>query len=159
MLYHGVMKITLFFCVGAVLVKTEQEYVQDLRGFSKVMPKTMLVFTIASLALVGMPPLIGFTSKWNLATAAAADGQWFSMIGMVGLIISAILTAVYLFTVIIPAYTVPVNASLQALSGQRRDPGLCMKIPFAILIAAIIVLSFCSVPLVEWLSGIANGLY
>ena len=159
LLYHGVMKITLFFCVGAVLIKTEQEYVQDLRGFGKVMPNTMLVFTIASLALTGLPPLIGFTSKWNLATAAVADGQWFSLVGMGGLIVSAILTAVYLFTVIIPAFTVPVNASLQALSGQRRDPGLCMKIPFAILIAAIIVLSFCSVPLVEWLSGIANGLY
>lgn len=159
MLYHGVIKITLFFCIGAVLVKTEQEYVQDLRGFYKIMPNTMLVFTIASLALVGIPPLIGFTSKWNLATAAAADGQWFSYIGIAGLIVSAILTAIYLFTVIIPAYAMPVNPSLAALSNERHDPGLCMKIPFAILIVAILILSVYSAPLVEWLTNISNGIY
>ncbi len=34
-----------------------------------------------------------------------------------------------------------------------------MSIPFALLIAAIIILSFCSVNVIEWLSGVANGLY
>lgn len=159
MLFHGVMKITLFFCAGAILVKTEREYIQELRGYSRVMPMTVFVLTIASLALTGLPPLIGFSSKWTLAMAAAADGQWFSLIGMGALIVSAILTAVYLFTVIIPAYTVPVNSSLETLADRKHDPGLCMKIPFIILTAAIIILSFCAVPLTEWLSGVANGLH
>jgi len=159
MLYHGIMKITLFFCVGAVLVRTEQEYVQELRGFSRIMPRTMLVFTIASLALVGVPPLIGFTSKWSLASAAVADGQWFSYIGLGGLIVSAILTSVYLFTIIIPAYAMPVNPPLKSLEETKRDPGLGMSVPFVLLIAAIVVLSFCSADLVELLSGVANGLY
>ncbi len=159
MLFHGVIKITLFFCAGAILVKTEQEYTQDLRGFKNVMPLTLCVFTIAALALVGVPPMPGFASKWNLATAAVADGQWFSYIGMGALIVSAILTAVYLFTVIIPAYMMPVNPSLKELTKAKKDPGLCMKIPFVVLIAAIIVLCFCSVPIVEWLGGVAGGLY
>ena len=159
LLYHGIMKITLFFCAGAILVRTEQEYVQDLRGFNKVMPGTVRTFTIAALALVGVPPLIGFTSKWNLATAGVADGQWFSWLGVAALIISAVLTAIYLFTVMIPAYTVAPNKHVEHMADGKRDPGLCMKIPFVVLTAAIIVLSFCSVPLVEWLSGIANGLY
>lgn len=158
LLFHGVMKITLFFCAGAILIKTEQEYNQELRGFAKIMPKTVCVFTIASLALVGVPPLIGFTSKWNLATAAVADGQWFSYIGMGALIVSAILTAVYLFTVIIPAYTMPLNEPLTALADERRDPGMCMKLPFVVLIAIILVLSLYSMPVVEWLSGIAGVL-
>lgn len=159
LLYHGVMKITLFFCAGAILVKTEQEYVQDLRGFSRVMPNTIRVFSVAALSLVGIPPFIGFTSKWNLATAGIADGQWYSYLGVIALIISAILTAVYLFTVMIPAYTVAPNQHVQTMADGQRDPGLCMKIPFAILTVTIIGLSFCSVPLIEWLSGIAAGLY
>lgn len=159
MLYHGVIKITLFFCAGAILVRTEQEYVQDLRGFSKVAPHTIRTFTVAALALVGVPPLIGFISKWNLATAGVADGQWFSYLGVVALIISAVLTAVYLFTVMIPAYTVKPNQHVEPMADGKHDPGLCMKIPFAILVAAIIILSFCSADLVQWLSGIANGLY
>ncbi len=159
MVFHGVMKIVLFFCAGAIMVKTEQEYVQEVRGFAKIMPKTMLAFTIAALALVGMPPLIGFTSKWNLATAAVADGQWFSYIGMGALIVSAILTAVYLFTFIVPAYMMPVNNDLKSLADKPHDPGLCMKLPFAVLVVTIFVLSMYSVPVVEWLSGVIGTLH
>jgi len=159
MLFHGVIKITLFFCAGAILVKTGQEYVQEVRGFGKVMPVTLCVFTIAALALTGVPPLPGFASKWNLATAAAADGQWFSYIGMGALIVSSVMTAIYLFTVIVPAYMMPSNQMQNAPALSRRDPGLCMKIPFAVLITTLIALCFCSVPVVQWLSNTACGLY
>jgi multicomponent Na+:H+ antiporter subunit D len=159
MIFHGVIKIVLFFCVGAIMVKTEQEYVQEARGFAKIMPRTLLAFTIAALALVGMPPLPGFTSKWNLATAAVADGQWFSWVGMGALIVSAVLTAIYLFTVIVPAYMMPVNHELNSLADKKHDPGMCMKLPFALLIAAIFAMSVYSFDIVEWLSSIANGLF
>lgn len=74
---HGVIKITLFYCAGAILIKTGKEYVQDLRGYSRIMPATCSIFLLGSIALVGTPPLAGFVSKWNLLTAASATGcQW-----------------------------------------------------------------------------------
>ena len=58
------MKITLFFCAGAALVEDEARIcAQELRGFSKVTPFTMGVFTVVAAALVGVPPLMGFVSK------------------------------------------------------------------------------------------------
>ncbi|MBR3502932.1 MAG: proton-conducting membrane transporter [Clostridia bacterium] len=159
MLFHGVMKITLFFCAGAVLVQTEREYVQDLRGFGRVMPFTFGVFTVASMALVGVPPLAGFISKWNLATAAAASGQAAAYIGVGALIISAVLTAVYLFTVVVTALFMPLNASCADLAGQNRDPGWRMKLPLIVLAAAVVGLGFSSVPLVRFLFATASGLY
>lgn len=159
MLFHGIMKITLFFCAGAVLVKTEREYIQDLRGFSKVMPFTMGVFSVAAAALVGVPPLMGFISKWVLASAAVSGGSMMGIAGAAALIVSAILTAVYLFTIVVPAYFLPLNESSAELAGVNRDPGWRMKLPLAILTAAIVIGGLCSSSLIRFLADVASGLY
>ena len=156
---HGVIKITLFYCAGAILIKTGKEYVQDLRGFSKVMPFTMGVFTVAAAALVGVPPLMGFVSKWMLASAAVSDGRGIAALGAGALIISAILTAVYLFTIVVPAYFMPLGESSAKLAGENRDPGWRMKLPLAILTAAIVAGGLCASPLIRFLGNVAAGLY
>ncbi len=155
---HGLMKITLFYCAGAILVKTEQEYVQDLRGFGKVMPFTCAVFTIGSVAMVGIPPLCGFVSKWNLLTAAAGTGLPMGIVAVVVLIISAILTAIYLFGVAGPMYFRPVNPELASLTAEKHDPSWMMKLPLTVLIIAIIGLGVYSQPLVTFLRNVASGL-
>lgn len=119
---HGVIKITLFYCAGAILIKTGKEYVQDLRGYSRIMPATCSIFLLGSIALVGTPPLAGFVSKWNLLTAASATGLPMGTVAIVCLIISAILTAIYLFTAALPMYFRPLNADQAQLAGQKLDP-------------------------------------
>jgi len=158
MVSHGLMKITLFYCAGAVLVKTNQEYVQDLRGFGKVMPFTFAVFTLASLALIGVPPLSGFLSKWNLLSAAADTGLVMGTVGIAALILSAILTAIYLMSVVIPAYFMPVNAELSALTAEKHDPTWRMKVPLLVICCAIVLMGLNGAAVTEWLSGIAAGL-
>lgn len=157
LVFHGVMKITLFFCAGAILVRTGKEYVQDLRGYGRVMPFTLAVMTLAGIALVGIPPLCGFVSKWNLLTAAAATGLTMGTVAVATLIVSAILTAVYLFTVIVPAYFRPINADQAALLGQSCDPGWRMKLPLALLCLAMVVLGVWSAPLMTFLRNVAGG--
>ncbi|MBQ3484796.1 MAG: proton-conducting membrane transporter [Clostridia bacterium] len=155
---HGVIKITLFYCAGAILVRTGKEYVQDLRGFGKVMPLTCAAFLIGGVALTGVPPLAGFVSKWNLLTAAAETGLPMGTVSVVALIISAVLTAVYLFTVALPMYGRPLNADTAALEGFNRDPSWQMKLPLILLCAAIIALGLWSQPLVTFLRDVASGL-
>ena len=70
MVFHAVMKISSFFCAGAVIYKTGREYIHQLNGFGRKMPKVFIVFTISGLALMGVPGLCGFISKWQLAKAA-----------------------------------------------------------------------------------------
>ena len=96
MVFHAVLKITLFFCVGAVHYKLHRDFVPDVEGCGVLMPVVFGSFTAAALGLMGVPPLTGFTSKWMLATAAAGLGTWMGYLGASVLILSAVLTALYL---------------------------------------------------------------
>ncbi len=155
---HGLIKITLFYCAGAILVRTGAEYVQDLRGYAKLMPLTCAAFVIGSVALVGIPPLAGFVSKWNLLTAAADTGLAMGHVAVFALIASAILTAVYLFTAAMPMYFRPLNEDQASLTGQRKDPSWMMLLPFGILCLAMILLGMYAQPLVTFLRHTAAGL-
>lgn len=156
MVFHALMKIILFFCAGAIMVKAEKHYVQEIRGFSRVMPFTFAVFTVAALSLIGIPPLAGFISKWNLALAAFAQGNVLAIAGVCALLVSAVLTAIYTMGVILPAYTLPLNAEDAALG--KRDPGLRMKLPLALLVIALIAVSLYAQPLVDFLTALPGGL-
>ena len=156
MVMHGVTKITLFYCAGAILVRTGKEYIQDVRGYGKLMPVTCAAFVVAGMSLVGTPPLSGFVSKFNLLTAAGEAGA-LGVIAIAALIISAILTAIYLFTVIGPMYFRPLNADMAHLADFNRDPNWMMLVPFALLMAMVIGLGLWGGPLVSFLKDVAAG--
>lgn len=156
MVIHGVTKITLFYCAGAILVRTGKEYIQDVRGYGKLMPVTCAAFVVAGMSLVGTPPLAGFVSKYNLLTAASAAGT-LGVIAIAALIASAILTAIYLFTVIGPMYFRPLNADMAHLKDFNRDPNWMMIVPFVLLIIMVIALGLWSAPLVTFLKNVAAG--
>ncbi|MBQ8537619.1 MAG: hypothetical protein IJ461_09490 [Clostridia bacterium] len=140
------------------MVKTGDEYVQDIRGFGKVMPFTFGVFTLAAMALVGVPPLSGFLSKWNLLSAAAGTGLPMGMVGIAALIISAILTAIYLFQVVVAAYFLPVNKEQEGLLKANHDPSWQMKAPLAVISAAVVLMGLYGADVTNWLTAIATGL-
>ena len=156
MVMHGVTKITLFYCAGAILVRTGKEYIQDVRGYGKLMPVTCAAFVVAGMSLVGTPPLSGFVSKFNLLSAAA-DAGTLGVIAIAALIISAILTAIYLFTVIGPMYFRPLNADMAHLADFNRDPSWMMLVPFALLMALVVGLGLWGGPLVSFLKDVASG--
>ena len=154
---HGLIKIMLFYCAGAVLCKTGKEYVGELRGFAKIMPMTFVCFLIGSMALIGVPPLPGFLSKWNLAVAAAESGNAFAYVGIGVLLVSALLTAMYLFAVVFKAFFPSKNIPL-SLPEEKQDAGICMKIPLFVLCIALFILGFNAVSFVSVLEKIAAGL-
>jgi multicomponent Na+:H+ antiporter subunit D len=98
---HGFTKITLFFCAGAIHVRTHKEYVSDLTGIGWQMPLTMTAFTLASLSMIGMPPFIMFASKWFLGTGAVAQGQEFYLFVY---LIGGLLGAAYLLPIVFRAF-------------------------------------------------------
>ena len=102
---HAVSKGTLFLCAGVFIRKLGRREASELRGAGKVMPVTMWCFLIASLSLVGIPPMGGFTSKWYLAVSAVGARMGaFSILPPVILLISAFLTAGYLLPVAVDAF-------------------------------------------------------
>ena len=102
---HAVSKGTLFLCAGIFIHKLGRREAAQLRGAGKIMPITMWCFLIASLSLVGIPPMGGFTSKWYLAVSAVgANMGAFSILPPVVLLVSAFLTAGYLLPVAVDAF-------------------------------------------------------
>ncbi|HNS14650.1 MAG TPA: monovalent cation/H+ antiporter subunit D family protein [Syntrophorhabdaceae bacterium] len=67
---HGFSKITLFFCAGAIFVAAQKRKISDMEGIGYAMPFTMGAFAIASLSMIGAPPVAGFVSKWYLLNGA-----------------------------------------------------------------------------------------
>ena len=70
---HATLKITLFFCAGAIYAKTHIENISQLNGIAKQMPLTLGAFTLAAIGLAGIPPLNGFVSKWLIGQGAFDD--------------------------------------------------------------------------------------
>ena len=157
MVFHAVMKITLFFCVGAIMYKTHREYVSEITGFGKKMPVIMACFTISSLAVIGIPPLAGFISKWNLASAAAENGTVLSIIGIGCLLLSALLTAIYLMTIVVRAYFPSRDFNMKKIA-DVEDPNWLMKLPVLVLSIAVIGFGIYAVPLMNFFAKIAAGL-
>ncbi len=153
MIFHAVMKISSFFCAGAVMEQADAHYVKDLEGLGKKMPFTFTCFTIAALSLMGMPPLIGFMSKFNLMSAAIQRGDVIGNVAIVALFISAVLVAVYLIFISIRAFFPRSTVSIR----DAKDPGIRMKIPIAVFTVFIVIVGMFSSYITDYLEKISLG--
>lgn len=153
MVYHSLMKIVIFGGAGAMLVMTGLENVHDMHGLARRMPFTYVTFTIASLSLTGIPPMIGFISKYFLITSALETATAWSLASAVALVVSELLSAIYDFSVIIPAWCLPLDKKME--SAGKCDPGPCMKISLGVLSACVLAGSAFVQPLVRLISSIA----
>jgi formate hydrogenlyase subunit 3/multisubunit Na+/H+ antiporter MnhD subunit len=64
--YHSFMKISLFYAAGTIITQSGNKYIGKMGGLAKKMPITMLVFTIAAIGIIGLPPVAGWVSKWYI---------------------------------------------------------------------------------------------
>ena len=153
-IFHSLMKNTLFMGAGNIIHKTEKTWVHELDGMGRRMPWTYAFFTVASLGLVGIPPTGGFVSKWNLAEGALATGIAGSWVGPVALLISAILTAAYLFTIVIRGCFPGEEAEI----GPRCEAGWRMLLPMFVYAALIVGLGLFSGGMIGYLTQLAHTL-
>lgn len=156
MVFHAFMKICSFFCAGAVMHQTERHYIHQLDGFARKMPKVFAVFTVSALALMGVPGLCGFISKWNLASAAIESGNVLAYFGIGTLLISALLTAIYMLSIVVRAYFPKADFDYNTIS-DVKDPNWMMLVPLFIFAAAIVGFGLCSAPFTDLFLSVARG--
>ncbi len=156
MVFHAVMKICSFFCAGAVIYKTNRQYVYELDGLGYKMPKVFGIFTVSALALMGVPGLAGFISKWNLATAAVMSDNVLAYVGIGALLISALLTAIYMLTIVVRAFFPHKDFDFSTVEGCQ-DPNWYMLVPLAIFAVAIVLFGIHSSFIVSFFTDVANG--
>lgn len=153
MSYHSIIKITLFFCAGMYL-KKGITYVQDLRGMHRAAPELAAAYLLAALALTGIPPLLGFISKWSLAVAAVNYGSRLALLGIAALTLSALLTFFY---VVLPGFTTYMGQPNRVCAPREFSPGWKALVPLAILSITILLLGFWPAQLGDFFAHAAAG--
>ena len=169
---HAVIKCGLFLTAGVFLYKFGYARVDQLTGMGKKMPVTMWCYTIFSLGLIGIPPTIGFVSKWHLAEGALQSGKIFgalsglqgaaqsadigafSWIGPAVLLVSALLTAGYLLPIVLKGFFPGEEA--HGMDLKREEPSFCMLMPLVVLAALTLLLGIFSEPLIRYAEAIAG---
>lgn len=91
---HALAKAAMFMAAGNLVLATGEATIKGLAGTSRRLPLSLLVFGVASVTLMGLPPSAGFTAKWLLLQAMVVSQQWWAV---AALLIGTLLTAAYIF--------------------------------------------------------------
>jgi NADH-quinone oxidoreductase subunit N len=125
---YGLMNLGAFGVVVAVGRKGEpNENFEDYAGLGFRYPALAMAMTIFMLSLIGIPPLVGFTGKFYIFSAAVKAGYiWLAVIG----VLNSVVSAYYYVRVIVTMYMQEGEKPVDLLSAR---PALAA----AILIAAV----------------------
>jgi len=135
---HALAKITLFFCAGAIYTAAHKSEVSELDGLGRVMPFTFGAFLLASLSIIGIPPLGGSWSKWYLMLGAAESGHW---VMIVVLMISSLLTIAYLMPVPLRGFFAGNGKGRFSWAAVHEAPRACV-VPLCFTALACVALFF-----------------
>ena len=128
-------KITLFFCAGAIYIAAHKKYISEMGGLGRTMPFTFGAFAVASLSMIGAPPVAGFVSKWYLLVGSMEAHQ----VGILLILIAS--------TVLNVGYFAPVT--YKAFFGKRpegevetgiKEAPLSMLIPLLMAVTVSVII-------------------
>jgi multicomponent Na+:H+ antiporter subunit D len=128
---HAFAKITLFFCAGAIYIAAHKKDISDMGGLGKTMPFTFGAFAIASLSMIGAPPVGGFITKWSLLVGSIQAHQ----VGILLILITS--------TMLNVGYFAPVT--IKAFFGKRPEGETYQGIKEAPLSMLIPILIACTI--------------
>lgn len=138
---HAFMKGTLFLCAGIIIKQAGIVNVSEMRGLARRFPITMAAFTINALAMMGVPPLSGFITKWFIGLGALYAKQPFFI---VILLIGSLLAACYLLPIVYLAYFGKTTAEPEAETShssahsKKKEPSYKIEAPLTMLVPVII---------------------
>ena len=127
---HAFMKGALFLCAGLFIRRLGAARVSQLDGAAKRMPVTAAGFAIASLAMIGTPPLSGFVSKWYLGIGMLETGNPWLLAVLLG---GALMAAVYLLPIVYRMYfREPVLTPDDKTAAEGREAPGAMLAPLVV---------------------------
>ena len=125
--HHAFAKITLFFAAGAIYVATHLKKIPLMDGLGRKLPFTFGAFAVASLSMIGVPPVCGFVTKWYLANGAISIHQY---ILLLALLASTLLNAGYFVPIIYRAFFKPAAEGVD--HAHFREAPLVMVVPLCL---------------------------
>lgn len=129
---HMLLKDTLFLVAGAVMVQHHAQMLDELGGLGRRMPITFGLFLYAGLSLAGLPPLVGFSSKWLIFEACFASGHW-------ALAIAAMIGSLFTLAAVLKFGHAAFMGAPTTRALTAHEAPLAMLVPMGILTLASVV--------------------
>ena len=131
---HAFGKITLFFAAGSIYTAAHKTEVSQLDGIGRAMPWTMTAFAIGALSMIGLPPTVGFISKWYILQGALQSEQ---TVAIAVIVASTLLNAGYFLPIVYSAFFRPSGSTVgaQHASDTHEIHG---EAPFPIVLALLV---------------------
>ncbi len=148
---HAFGKITLFFCAGAVYTATKITQVSQLNGLGRKMPFTFSAYLVATISIIGLPPLVGSWSKWFLIEGSLSTEQYLVLIAF-GL--STLLNCAYLLPVALRAFFKAPNSEIDNTSTKIQEAPLACVVPLCLTALATLLLFFYIQPIYDFIAPV-----
>ena len=149
-LNHGVMKACLFLVAGNFRYKLSHTNINQFHmSLRKTMPWTTASFVAGAVAMVGIPPTVGFFSKWYLALGTIESKRW---LFLAVILLSSLLNAVYFFRILEKIYFKPIDGQKtdkEDLELKANEAPLSMLIPTLVLAGALFALGLLNAIIVK----------
>ena len=143
-LNHAIMKGCLFLISGSLSTKLGHTSIPRLNNTLRLkMPWTMQAFTITAISMIGLPPTVGFFSKWYLIMGVLDGGHWPLV---VVIILSSLFSIVYFFRILEKVYLKPQDEKPQRKESavKRDEASPSMLAPVMILSGSLLVIGLCN---------------
>lgn len=145
MLSHGMMKGLAFLAAGTLLYTLhislgdhEPLTTSDLNGAAQRYPITALALSVAVLGLGGLPPLVGFMSKWQIFVGGVAiHNTWVNAL-LIFAAFNSVLSLAYYAPVVNALYRKQPSPVVSA--GQAVPVGFI--VPLALLLGLVTLVGF-----------------
>lgn len=140
---HAFGKITLFFAAGAIYTAAHKTELSQLAAIGRRMPITTAAFTIGALSMIGVPPTVGFVSKWFILAGAFQAENYLAIFTIIA---STALNAMYFLPVVYFAWLAPPSQDVDMNHGEAPWPIL---VALSVTATLTIVFFFFNQPLID----------
>ncbi len=134
---QGFFKALAFLAAGSIIHMLGTRDMSEMGGLRKRMPITFIAFLFATLALVGVPPFVGFFSKDLIITELSLANM---NIQVWLVVVVSVLSSFYMFRALFKIFFGP--ESKIAREKDIHEAPKIMTVPLMILSVCVVVLGF-----------------
>lgn len=150
MVNHGLIVAALFLLIGWIHERRKTWQVSELRGLQAPAPVLAAVFTVVTMASIGLPGLNGFVSEFLVLSGTFLTHRWWAVVATGGVVIAAI----YLLW----AYQQVFHGKPDRDHKKTRDLSWTERAAIAPLIVLIVFLGVYPKPVLERITPAVNRL-
>lgn len=133
MIYHSLAKSSLFLLSGNVFIMYSSTKIAEIRGMTKVLPVTAILFFIGFLTIMGVPPFGIFITEFTILSAGIGTCPFVTIIAIFSL---ALVFAAIIKHVVLMMFGEPKREH------HYGEANIWTVLPPIILITILIILSF-----------------